>query len=165
MDFGLSYCFQRNSGTCTIMALPSGTLPKTMIFLQLSSFSAAPHVNRCKCCPTVKSLDRSHGASRGSSACNSWDLLFRHLVKIIMPRPRGAKRVSVPWRSCLGYRHAGFLQLSHRRPPEMCGLRTRPRTDVDPPRIFGSNCHRQGAYRLAAPGLYLVELDLNIYWE
>ena len=33
-------------------------------------------------------------------------------------------RLSVPWRSCLGYRHAGCLQLSHRRPPETCGLRT-----------------------------------------
>ena len=39
-----------------------------------------------------------------------------------------------PWRSCLGYRHAGCLQLSHRQPPEMCGLKTRPPTDVDPPR-------------------------------
>ena len=27
-------------------------------------------------------------------------------------------RLSVTWRSCLGYRHAGCLQLSHRRPPE-----------------------------------------------
>ena len=44
--------------------------------------------------------------------------------------------LSVPRRSCLGYRHAGCLQLSHRRPPEMCGLRTRPRTDVDPPRFL-----------------------------
>jgi len=42
-------------------------------------------------------------------------------------------RLSVSLRSCRGYRHAGCLQLSHRRPPEMCGLRTRPRTDVDPP--------------------------------
>ena len=42
-------------------------------------------------------------------------------------------RLFVPLRSCLGYRHAGCLQLSHRRPPEMCGLRTRPLTDVDPP--------------------------------
>jgi len=40
-------------------------------------------------------------------------------------------RLSVPRRSCLG-----CLQLSHRRPPEMCGLRTRPRTDVDPPRFL-----------------------------
>ena len=31
-------------------------------------------------------------------------------------------RLSVAWRSCLGYRQAGCLQLSHRRPPEMCGL-------------------------------------------
>ena len=63
-------------------------------------------------------------------------------------------RLSVPWRSCLGYRHAGCLQLSHRRPPEMRGLRTRPRTDVDPPRfLLPSNCYRRvGAYRLAAPG-------------
>ena len=45
--------------------------------------------------------------------------------------------LSVTWRSCLGYRHAGCLQLSHRRPPEMGGLRTRPRTDVDPPRFLG----------------------------
>jgi len=45
-------------------------------------------------------------------------------------------RLFVPWRSCLGYRHAGCLQLSHRRPPEICGLRTRPRTDVDPPRFL-----------------------------
>ena len=54
-------------------------------------------------------------------------------------------RLSVRWRSCLGRRHAGCLQLSHRRPPEMCGLRTRPRTDVDPPRFLPlSNCHRPG---------------------
>ena len=47
-------------------------------------------------------------------------------------------RLSVPWRSCLGYRHAGCLQLSHCRPPETCGLRTRtrPRTDVDPRRFL-----------------------------
>jgi len=42
-------------------------------------------------------------------------------------------RLTVPLRSCLGYRHAGCLQPSHRRPPEMCGLRSRPRTDVDRP--------------------------------
>ena len=62
-------------------------------------------------------------------------------------------RLPVPWRSCLGYRHTGCLQLSHRWSPEMCGLRTRPRMDVDPPRFLPpSNCHRRGAYRLAAPG-------------
>ena len=38
-----------------------------------------------------------------------------------------------------------LLQLAHRWPPEMCGLRTRPRTDVDPPRFLpSSNCHRRG---------------------
>ena len=69
-------------------------------------------------------------------------------------------RLSVPRRSCLGYMHAGCLQLSHRRPPETCGLRTRPRTDVDPPRflIGGETIHAAvelpsaGAYRFAAPG-------------
>jgi len=45
-------------------------------------------------------------------------------------------RLSVPRRSSLGYRHAGCLQLSHRRPSEMCGQRTRPRTDVDPSRFL-----------------------------
>ena len=51
--------------------------------------------------------------------------------------------------ACLSYRHAGCLQLSHRRSPDMC---------VDPPRFLDprwpetSNCHRRGrAYRLAAP--------------
>jgi len=53
-------------------------------------------------------------------------------------------RLSVPWRSRLDYRNAGCLQLSYRRPPEMCGLRTRPRTDVDPPRFLPpTNCHRR----------------------
>ena len=62
-------------------------------------------------------------------------------------------RLSVPWRSCLGYRHAGCLQLSHRRPPEMCGLRTRPRTDVDPPQFLPlSNCHRRGGISSRRPG-------------
>ena len=54
-------------------------------------------------------------------------------------------RLSVPWHSCLGYRHVGCLQLSHFRPPEMCGLWTRPRTDIDPPRFLPlSNCHWGG---------------------
>ena len=68
-------------------------------------------------------------------------------------------RLSVPWRSCLGYRHAGCLQLSHRRPPEMCGRRTLPRTDVDPPRFLPpSNCHRRGGGHIVSPatGRYLV---------
>ena len=54
-------------------------------------------------------------------------------------------RLSVPRRSCLGYRHAGCLHLSHRRSPEMCGQRILPRTDVDPPRFLPpSNCHPRG---------------------
>ena len=73
-------------------------------------------------------------------------------------------RLSVPLRSCLGHRHAGCLQLSHRRPPEMCGLWTRPRTDVDPPRfLIGSEtiCRRRtaidgGHIVSPLPGRYLV---------
>jgi len=34
-----------------------------------------------------------------------------------------------------GYRHSCCLQLGYRRPPEMCGLWTRPRMDIDPPRV------------------------------
>ena len=49
------------------------------------------------------------------------------------------------WRSCPGYRQAGCLQAG--RPPEMCELRTRPRTDVDPPQV---ELPSAGAYRLAA---------------
>jgi len=75
---------------------------------------------------------------------------------------------SVPWRSCLGYRHAGCLQMIHRRSPEMCGLRTRPRTDVDPPRLLPpSNCHRQGAYRVDTLYAYVLLwwLASRSYWR
>jgi len=92
---------------------------------------------------------------------NSVEAIIRIRILLFCP--------SVPWRCCLGYRHAGCLQLSHRWPPEMCGLRTRPWTDVDPPRfldpwtgadgLIGGEtiCHRRTAiggraYRLAAPG-------------
>jgi len=72
--------------------------------------------------------------------------------------------LSVPWRSCPGYRHAGCLHLNQ-RPPEMCGLRTRPRTDVDPPRFLPqSNCRRRGGeYRLTAhTGRYLVDTHTHV---
>ena len=68
------------------------------------------------------------------------------ILNLIMPRPRGHFEIapsvrlsvclSVPRRSYLGYTHGGCLQLSHCRPSEMCGLRTRPRTDVDLPRFL-----------------------------
>jgi len=75
---------------------------------------------------------------------------------LIMPHPTVSVCLSVclfvPWRSCLGYRHAGCRQLSHRRPPQICGLRTRPRTDVDPPRFLPpSNWHRRG-HIVSPPG-------------
>ena len=66
-----------------------------------------------------------------------------------------AIRPSVPWRSCLGHRHAGCLRLSNRRPPEMCGLRTRPRTDVDPPRVEPASA---GDIVSPSPGRYLLSL-------
>jgi len=60
-------------------------------------------------------------------------------------------RLSIRTSVCLS--HAGSVQFSHRRPPEICGLRTGRRTDIGPPRFLPpSNCHRRGAYRLAAPG-------------
>jgi len=84
---------------------------------------------------------------------------WRSVIPVIMPSAVSGHlgiarsvRLSVPWRSCLGYRHAGCLQLSHRRPPEMCRLRTRPRTDA---RFLDPSA---GAYRLAAPpGRYLAK--------
>ena len=101
------------------------------------------------------------------------------------PRRRGhfgiarSVRLSVPWRSCLDYRLAGCLQLSHRRPPETCGLRIRPRTDVDPPRfldpwtdadgLIGGEriCHRRtaiggGISSGCARGDTLLNIDFNV---
>ena len=56
-------------------------------------------------------------------------------------------RLSVPWRNCPGYRHAGC------RSPEMCGLRTRPRTDIY---IRHDFCHRPTAIGGGISGRYLV---------
>ena len=61
-------------------------------------------------------------------------------------------RLSVQWQSCLGYRCAACLQLSHHRPPEMCGLRTHLQTDIDPPHSLDQTLDRRGAYRLASTG-------------
>ena len=36
------------------------------------------------------------------------------------------------------------LQLSHRRPPETCGLRTRPPTDIDPLRFLDRTAYHRG---------------------
>jgi len=121
-----------------------------------------------------------HRQSHAANAVDERDGLdrfiqYRQLALLCLPPYWGhfgiarSVRLSVPWRSCLGRRHAGCMQLSHHRPPEMCGLRTRPWTDVDPPRF----CIRgrtqmarlaaklyatvelpsgEGAYRLAARG-------------
>ena len=57
--------------------------------------------------------------------------------------------------ACLGYRHAGCLQLSHRRPPDMCGLQIR-RDFLDPwfaaKRYATVQLPSAGGYRLAAAG-------------
>jgi len=52
--------------------------------------------------------------------------------------------LSVPWHSCLGYRHAGCLQLSHHRSPEMWTLD--PSVDMDHLTwIQHCFCHRRTA--------------------
>ena len=86
-----------------------------------------------------------------------------HAVWIMMacydPRLRGhfgiawSVCLSVQWHSCLGYRHtAGCLQLSHRQPPEICGLQTRLRTDVDLPWFLDWSAISGGHIILPAPG-------------
>ena len=104
------------------------------------------------------------------------------LSSTFMPALGGNKRYRDPSvclsrgaAACLGYRHIGCLQLSYHRLPEMCRLRSRPRTDIDPLRFLDprwpdwrrndmppSNCHRRGAYRLATPGRYLVQCDVML---
>ena len=80
----------------------------------------------------------------------SWGLAFGVQNGLLCHRREGGgiKRYCDP-SVCLSQGVAA-LGYSHRRPPEMCGLRTRPRTDVDPPRFLPpSNCHRRGgAYRV-----------------
>ena len=84
--------------------------------------------------------------------------LYGGVKRYLEPSACLSVRLSVPWRSCLSYRHAGCLQLSHRRPPEMCGLRTRPRTDVDPPRVELPSAG--GISSLRPRGRYLVIIRL-----
>ena len=89
--------------------------------------------------------------------------MYEEINCYFVPLPGGhfgitlSTHLSVPWHSCLGCRHAGCLQLIHRRPPKMCRLWTHPQTDVDLPRFLPpSNCCRQGHIVLLTPGLYLV---------
>ena len=62
-------------------------------------------------------------------------------------------RLSVPWCSCLGYRHTGCLQLSHHQSPEMSGLWTHPPTDVDPLRFLGGTAIGGGGISSRCPHL------------
>jgi len=82
-------------------------------------------------------------------------VVYRHDVEFLCSPPWAAfrksaihlsVRLSVPWRSCLGYRHAGCLQLSRRRSTEMCGRRSA--AIVATVELSSA----AGAYRLTAPG-------------
>jgi len=85
-------------------------------------------------------------------------LVYGQKSDFLCPRPIGGNfgiarsvLLSFPWRSCLGYRHTGCLQLSHHQPPDMCGLRTRPRD-------FWIELPSAGAYRnrLTATGQLVI---------
>ena len=112
------------------------------------------------CCGGVRAAGRSYATT--IIILNLHKILTLRTDTIIMPPPYSGHsgiaqsvRLTVPWRSCLGYTHAGCLQLSHRRPPEMCGLRTRPRTDVDPPRFLPpSNCEGISSCRARGDTLF-----------
>ena len=95
-------------------------------------------VIKCRAC-TWKSTARGHQVQ----SAPVWALIYYF-------------RVSVPRRSCLGYIHAGCLQLSHRRPPEMCGLWTRPRR-TQMRRDFWIELPSGGGHIVSLPpGRYLV---------
>ena len=82
-------------------------------------------------------------------------------ASFVMPPPQGsileqhALSICLFHDSCLGYRHTGCLQLSHRRPREMCGLRTCPWTDIDLPRFLDRT-----AVGAPADGLSSVKTNL-----
>jgi len=61
-------------------------------------------------------------------------------------RPSVCTMAQLPW----GYRHTGCLQLSHV---------TRPRTEVDPPRVELTSA---GAYRLAALGAITFVFETSL---
>jgi len=70
---------------------------------------------------------------------------------------------SVPWRKFLGYRHAVCLQLSHRWPPEMCGLRTCPLMDVDLQRFLDQTAIGGNSVS-PPPGRYLVNCCVRVFY-
>ena len=66
--------------------------------------------------------------TREPHACNAQHHVLHTERFIVPPRRGGIERYRDPsvclshGAAALGYRHAGCLQLSHRRPAEMCGL-------------------------------------------
>ena len=91
-----------------------------------------------------------------------------HSHSCYVSRPKGHFRIvrfvcrSVPYCICLRHRHAVCLQLSHRRPSEMCGLRTRPQTDTDPPPFFDRTAIGGGHIVSPPPGRYLATTSTRI---
>jgi len=94
-------------------------------------------------------------------------------VSLLYPQNRGAfgivrsVHVSVPWRSCLGYRQAGCLQLSRRRPAEMCILWTHLWTDTDRVIFVTVELPSAGGEHivLPPPGRYLVKFLLYLIFS
>ena len=160
-----SYYFtsQYSTRPCLMCVRKSGIFNETSLDVQLQFWSCRwPLCTRSVCPSACLSYGYKH------AGCMAKLLRYDTRCYFNVRSKADTSRLNLPHGSLiyhLGYRHAGCLQLSHRRPPETCGLRTRPRTDVDPPRFLDpwrpdwrqrdmppSNCHRRGAYRLAAPG-------------
>ena len=83
---------------------------------------------------------------------------LRAIATCYAPTPYGGHfgiarsvRLSVPWRSCLGYRHVNCLQLSHRQPPGMCATADPSADGRRSAAIFPANCHRRGGGHIVSP--------------
>jgi len=93
----------------------------------------------------------------------------RLLPPCYAPRRTGALcdtaiRPSVPGRSCLRRAAALALGYSHRRTPEICGLRTRPRTDVDPTRVELPSAGGISSRRPRGDNLFHTTLHIFVYF-
>jgi len=157
------FCCLVNRGTMGVNSLPK-TVTRQRRDCDLNLCPSAPESSTLSTRPT-----RRYAQKYNVGLLTRYSRFIELYDKLLCRRPRGdfgiarSVRLSVRWRSCLGYSLAGCLQLSHCRPPEMCGLLTRPRTDVDPPRFLPlSNCHRRGHIVSPPPGRYLVTLAVSV---
>ena len=127
-------------GLCTTSV--SWTTVITVATGTKNSTSGSRPTSRTACCGSMETAQTTFTSASVYVAIAVYTLSSCTHFGLLCPAPGeafwdSAIRPSVcPMCSCLGYRHAGCLQLSHRRPPAMCGLRTRPRTVVDPPRFL-----------------------------